>query len=182
MEDATEGVVAGVSSTGKSIRGATARNHRTKELREREEKREKGRSDAAGKRKGRAERKFGDGKTWSRSNLVRVDSLQNPTHQKNLSLALLLRKMRTTFLLKHPQHQRHFPRRAPITRKPVVHLRVAAVLVEINIRGTAIGPIRPRILRVLPLQPILIARKKVMHLQGSMATATKQVDHSSRGT
>ncbi|KAL9006356.1 MAG: hypothetical protein Q9188_000892 [Gyalolechia gomerana] len=80
MEDATEGVVAGVSSTGKSIRGATARNHRTKELREREEKREKGRSDAAGKRKGRAERKFGDESDPSEEPLSRTASSKDADH------------------------------------------------------------------------------------------------------
>ena len=45
----------------KKIRGAAARNHRNKELREREEQRERERADAAGRRKGRAERRRGDG-------------------------------------------------------------------------------------------------------------------------
>ena len=45
----------------KMIRGAAARNHRAKELREREEQREKQKADAAGRRKGRAERRRGDG-------------------------------------------------------------------------------------------------------------------------
>lgn len=47
----------------KKIRGAAARNHRNKELREREEKRERERADAAGRRKGRAERRQGNGNT-----------------------------------------------------------------------------------------------------------------------
>ncbi|KAI9852727.1 MAG: hypothetical protein M1838_005922 [Thelocarpon superellum] len=42
----------------RKIRGAAARNHREKELREREKERE--RADAAGRRKGRAERRRGD--------------------------------------------------------------------------------------------------------------------------
>ena len=45
----------------KSIRGAAARNHRTKEVRDREAQREKQRADALGGRKGRAERRRGDG-------------------------------------------------------------------------------------------------------------------------
>lgn len=43
------------------MRGAAARNHRDKEIRDREEKRERERADAAGRRKGRAERRRGDG-------------------------------------------------------------------------------------------------------------------------
>lgn len=46
----------------KKIRGAAAKNRRDKEIREREEKREKERADAAGRRKGRAERRRGDGR------------------------------------------------------------------------------------------------------------------------
>lgn len=45
----------------KKMRGAAARNHRDKEIRDREEKRERERADAAGRRKGRAERRRGDG-------------------------------------------------------------------------------------------------------------------------
>lgn len=45
----------------KSIRGAAARNHRNKEVRDREAQREKERADALGGRKGRAERRRGDG-------------------------------------------------------------------------------------------------------------------------
>lgn len=45
----------------KKIRGAAARNHREKETRDREAEREKARADAAGRRKGRAERRRGDG-------------------------------------------------------------------------------------------------------------------------
>ncbi|CAL8578216.1 Histone deacetylase complex subunit [Xanthoria parietina] len=48
------------SPSAKNIRGAAARNHRKKELREQEEKREKDRADAAGRRKGRAEKRRGD--------------------------------------------------------------------------------------------------------------------------
>lgn len=51
------------SPSAKNIRGAAAQNHRKKELREQEEKREKDRADAAGRRKGRAEKRRGDGKT-----------------------------------------------------------------------------------------------------------------------
>ncbi|KAL8899647.1 MAG: hypothetical protein Q9192_001472 [Flavoplaca navasiana] len=49
-----------LSPSAKNIRGAAARNHRKKELREQEEKREKDRADAAGRRKGRAEKRRGD--------------------------------------------------------------------------------------------------------------------------
>ena len=45
----------------KIIRGAAARNHRNKEVRDREAQREKERADAHGNRKGRAERRRGDG-------------------------------------------------------------------------------------------------------------------------
>lgn len=44
----------------KNIRGAAARNHRNKEVRDREAQREKERADAFGGRKGRAERRRGD--------------------------------------------------------------------------------------------------------------------------
>ena len=45
----------------KKIRGAAARNHRNKELREQEEKREQDRAEAAGRRKARSERRKADG-------------------------------------------------------------------------------------------------------------------------
>lgn len=45
----------------KTIRGAATRNNRDKEIRDREEKRERERADAAGRRKGRAERRRVDG-------------------------------------------------------------------------------------------------------------------------
>lgn len=45
----------------KTIRGAVTRNNRDKEIRDREEKRERERADAAGRRKGRAERRRVDG-------------------------------------------------------------------------------------------------------------------------
>ena len=45
------------------IRGAAARNHRNKELREQEEKREQERAEAAAKRKARSERRRGDGQS-----------------------------------------------------------------------------------------------------------------------
>ncbi|KAI4109441.1 MAG: hypothetical protein L6R37_000598 [Teloschistes peruensis] len=60
-----------VPSAAKPIRGAAARNHRNKELRDLEEKREKERADAAGRRKGRAERRRGDG------NKLNTDSVFN---------------------------------------------------------------------------------------------------------
>lgn len=50
-----------ISSGGKRIRGAAARNHREKEHRDQKEK-EKERADVAGRRKARAERRRGDGK------------------------------------------------------------------------------------------------------------------------
>lgn len=53
----------GTHQSGKKIRGAAARNHREKELRE---ERERARLEAANKRKGRAERRRVDG-TWSPS-------------------------------------------------------------------------------------------------------------------
>ncbi|KAL8694690.1 MAG: hypothetical protein Q9218_000701 [Villophora microphyllina] len=62
------------SSAPKSIRGAAARNHRNKEIREREEKREKDRTDAAGRRKGRAERRRGDESDPSEEPLSRTTS------------------------------------------------------------------------------------------------------------
>lgn len=62
-EGAIEEANATFSPSAKNIRGAAARNHRKKELREQEEKREKDRADAAGRRKGRAEKRRGDGKT-----------------------------------------------------------------------------------------------------------------------
>lgn len=63
VEIEAEDTQVAASSTGKNIRGAAARNHRNKELREREEKQQKDRLDAASKRKGRAEKRRGDGKT-----------------------------------------------------------------------------------------------------------------------
>ena len=51
----------------KRIRGAAARNHREKEMRDREKEREKERADAAGRRKGRAERRRGDGMAFPMS-------------------------------------------------------------------------------------------------------------------
>ncbi|KAL8844839.1 MAG: hypothetical protein Q9176_000939 [Flavoplaca citrina] len=51
---------AALSPSAKNIRGATARNHRKKELREQEEQREKERAEAAGRRKGRAEKRRGE--------------------------------------------------------------------------------------------------------------------------
>ena len=47
------------------IRGAAARNHRNKELRESEGKREQERAEAAGRRKARIERRKGDGQSLS---------------------------------------------------------------------------------------------------------------------
>ncbi|KAL8665131.1 MAG: hypothetical protein Q9202_002531 [Teloschistes flavicans] len=61
-----------VPSAGKSIRGAAARNHRNKELRDLEEKREKDRADAAGRRKGRAERRRGDGSKLTTDSVFHV--------------------------------------------------------------------------------------------------------------
>ena len=49
------------SEKSKTIRGAAARNHRNKEVRDREAQREKERADAPSGRKGRAERRRGDG-------------------------------------------------------------------------------------------------------------------------
>ncbi|KAL8843314.1 MAG: hypothetical protein Q9170_000172 [Blastenia crenularia] len=60
IEDETADVKTRASSTAKNIRGAAARNHRNRELREREERQDKDRLDAAGRRKGRAERRRGD--------------------------------------------------------------------------------------------------------------------------
>lgn len=50
-----------VGGSHKTVRGATTRNNRDKEIRDREEKRERQRADAAGRRKGRAERRRVDG-------------------------------------------------------------------------------------------------------------------------
>ncbi|KAL8972649.1 MAG: hypothetical protein Q9183_000427 [Haloplaca sp. 2 TL-2023] len=60
MEEAKEDSKAPASSSTQTVRGAAAQNRRNKELRERDEKREKDRADAAGRRKGRAERRRGD--------------------------------------------------------------------------------------------------------------------------
>ncbi|KAL8758082.1 MAG: hypothetical protein Q9199_001762 [Rusavskia elegans] len=62
------------SPSAKNIRGAAARNHRKKELREQEEKREKDRADAAGRRKGRAEKRRGDESDPSEEPLTRNTS------------------------------------------------------------------------------------------------------------
>ncbi|KAL8853501.1 MAG: hypothetical protein Q9221_001660 [Calogaya cf. arnoldii] len=59
-EETIEETNATFSPSAKNVRGAAARNHRKKELREQEEKREKDRADAAGRRKGRAEKRRGD--------------------------------------------------------------------------------------------------------------------------
>ncbi|KAL8943409.1 MAG: hypothetical protein Q9211_000998 [Gyalolechia sp. 1 TL-2023] len=80
IEDETENVVAGVSPVGNSIRGAPARNHRTKDLRELEEKRENGRSDAAGRRKGKSERRFGDESDLSEEPISRTASSKDADH------------------------------------------------------------------------------------------------------
>lgn len=58
----------------KKMRGAAARNHRDKEIRDREEKRERERADAAGRRKGRAERRRGDDSDHSEVPLSRTTS------------------------------------------------------------------------------------------------------------
>ena len=60
-EDEPESFIKVAGQSHKKIRGAAAKNRRDKEIREREEKREKERADAAGRRKGRAERRRGDG-------------------------------------------------------------------------------------------------------------------------
>ena len=62
VEDDREDGKAPASSSAQTVRGAAAQNRRNKELRERDEKRERDRADAAGRRKGRAERRRGDGK------------------------------------------------------------------------------------------------------------------------
>lgn len=53
------------SEKSKAIRGAAARNHRNKEVRDREAQREKERIDALGGRKARTERRRGDGNVSS---------------------------------------------------------------------------------------------------------------------
>ena len=50
------------NGASKRIRGAAARNHRERELRERDKDKDRERADAAGRRKGRVERRKGDGK------------------------------------------------------------------------------------------------------------------------
>lgn len=72
------------------MRGAAARNHRDKEIRDREEKRERERADAAGRRKGRAERRRGDGifsKSFALATITKLASLQIQTIPKYPSLA-----------------------------------------------------------------------------------------------
>lgn len=81
-----------LSPSAKNIRGAAARNHRKKELREQEEKREKDRGDATGRRKGRAEKRRGDGRT-------RTHHLSIPVHQ--LILMIRIRSIRRTPISQH---------------------------------------------------------------------------------
>lgn len=61
-EDEADKPLQTAGQSHKKMRGVAAKNRRDKEIREREEKREKERADAAGRRKGRAERRRGDGK------------------------------------------------------------------------------------------------------------------------
>ncbi|KAL8945033.1 MAG: hypothetical protein Q9216_000017 [Gyalolechia sp. 2 TL-2023] len=79
IEDRSEGLAAGPSSTGKSIRSTSARSHRTQELRERE-KEKISRLDAAGKKKGRAERSFGDESDPSEEPFSRTASSKEADH------------------------------------------------------------------------------------------------------
>ncbi|KAL8806346.1 MAG: hypothetical protein Q9182_001376 [Xanthomendoza sp. 2 TL-2023] len=58
----------------KNIRGASARNHRSKEVQDLEDKRQKERADAAGRRKGRAEKRRGDESDPSEAPLSRTTS------------------------------------------------------------------------------------------------------------
>lgn len=60
-EDEAPGAGKSSMNEPKKLRGAAARNNRGKELHDRERDREKERADAAGRRKGRAERRRGDG-------------------------------------------------------------------------------------------------------------------------
>lgn len=79
-EDETEDTPTGVSSAAKITRGISTRKHRTKELREPDEKREKVRPDAAGKRKGRAEKRFGDESDPSEEPVSRTASSKDADH------------------------------------------------------------------------------------------------------
>ncbi|KAL8923972.1 MAG: hypothetical protein Q9172_002899 [Xanthocarpia lactea] len=74
-EEVNEETHATLSPSAKNIRGAAARNHRNKELRDQEEKREKDRADAAGRRKGRAEKRRGDGKANTFSDVYLIHQL-----------------------------------------------------------------------------------------------------------
>ena len=79
----------------RNIRSGPARNHRTKDFREQEEQREKARADAAGRRKGRAERRRGDGeppRSVFKGFLLIYSPI--PTLQKSRYLALPLQKAR----------------------------------------------------------------------------------------
>ncbi|KAI4094356.1 MAG: hypothetical protein LQ348_000252 [Seirophora lacunosa] len=69
-----EAVNAAASTTGKNIRGAPARNQGNKDLREREEKQQKDRLDAANKRNGRAERRRVDESDPSEKTISRTTS------------------------------------------------------------------------------------------------------------
>ncbi|KAL8738280.1 MAG: hypothetical protein Q9181_000915 [Wetmoreana brouardii] len=73
-EEGADEAKAAASSAAKPVRGAAARNPHSKELRERDEKREKERADAAGRRKGRAERRRGDESDPSEESLSRTTS------------------------------------------------------------------------------------------------------------
>ncbi|KAL8724648.1 MAG: hypothetical protein Q9166_007838 [cf. Caloplaca sp. 2 TL-2023] len=68
------------SPSAKNIRGAAARNDRPRELREREEKRERDRADASGRRKGRAEKRRADESDPSEEPLSRTTSSKGAEH------------------------------------------------------------------------------------------------------
>ncbi|KAL8907314.1 MAG: hypothetical protein Q9207_001491 [Kuettlingeria erythrocarpa] len=74
IEVETEGIQVAASPTGKNVRGAAARNHQSKELREREEKQLKDHLDGASKRKGRVENRRGDESDPSEEAFSRVTS------------------------------------------------------------------------------------------------------------
>ncbi|KAL8785971.1 MAG: hypothetical protein Q9213_003047 [Squamulea squamosa] len=69
------------SPSARNIRGAAARNHRKKELREQDEKREKDRANAAGRRKGRAEKRRGEESDPSEEPLSRNTSSKGAIDQ-----------------------------------------------------------------------------------------------------
>lgn len=152
---------AGAPTAGKNIRGAAARNHRNKELRQREEKQQKDRLDAASKRKGRAERRRGDGKTLSFTHTMITNPWKNQIHRKNHSRAPSPPKAWTRELSKlYRHHKRSLYQRALTTKRPDVHPLAADASVETSTPEIGIGRAHPRTVTMPPLPLTAIVRRR----------------------